>query len=307
MKLIIVGNGFDRAHGLGTSYVEFAKYLKKNDIESWQLLKELTDYDCEEDRWWYQFEEQLHDMKLENMADAIEQAGYDFRIRCEKEEQEYYTIEYLKIVFTPQFQKLKKTFCTWIWSINRIIDNYQNRSKDKIDSIIMEEDIILNFNYTETIESLYGRECYHIHGTSFDPIFFDVDKDTYMNRIVLGHEYENEIEDDKYEDDFHDCYDSEGLVNIEREYRKIFSKKCNEIIAEYPFFSVLEKEYESIDEVIVMGHSLADVDAPYIKKIISIIGDSIPWQVSVYNGNDKEMIEKVKMFFPHSQVTTFSL
>lgn len=57
MKLIIVGNGFDRAHGLGTSYVEFAKYLKKNDIESWQLLKELTDYDCEEDRWWYQFEE----------------------------------------------------------------------------------------------------------------------------------------------------------------------------------------------------------------------------------------------------------
>lgn len=53
MKLIIVGNGFDRAHGLGTSYVEFAKYLKKNDIESWQLLKELTDYDCEEDRWWY--------------------------------------------------------------------------------------------------------------------------------------------------------------------------------------------------------------------------------------------------------------
>lgn len=36
-------------------------------------------------------------MKLENMADAIEQAGYDFRIRCEKEEQEYYTIEYLKI------------------------------------------------------------------------------------------------------------------------------------------------------------------------------------------------------------------
>lgn len=171
----------------------------------------------------------------------------------------------------------------------------------------MEEDIILNFNYTETIESLYGRECYHIHGTSFDPIFFDVDNDTYMNRIVLGHEYENEIEDDKYEDDFHDCYDSEGPVNIEREYRKIFSKKCNEIIAEYPFFSVLEKEYESIDEVIVMGHSLADVDAPYIKKIISIIGDSIPWQVSVYNGNDKEMIEKVKMFSPHSQVTTFSL
>lgn len=95
--------------------------------------------------------------------------------------------------------------------------------------------------------------------------------------------------------------------SILREYRKIFSKKCNEIIAEYPFFSVLEKEYESIDEVIVMGHSLADVDAPYIKKIISIIGDSIPWQVSVYNGNDKEMIEKVKMFSPHSQVTTFSL
>lgn len=56
-----------------------------------------------------------------------------------------------------------------------------------------------------------------------------------------------------------------------------------------------------------MGYSLADVDAPYIKKIISIIGDSIPWQVSVYNGNDKEMIEKVKMFSPHSQVTTFSL
>lgn len=80
-KLIIVGNGFDLAHGLKTSYNDFAKYYKNNLV----LIKfhELVDkigssipiYDIDgniKDITWYSFEE-----NIERITQYIFQKNFD--------------------------------------------------------------------------------------------------------------------------------------------------------------------------------------------------------------------------------------
>jgi len=65
MNLFIIGNGFDRAHGLPTSYINFRNYLEDED---WQYLVDMEAlYDCipesrrewAEKRLWQEFENNL--------------------------------------------------------------------------------------------------------------------------------------------------------------------------------------------------------------------------------------------------------
>ena len=62
-KLIVVGNGFDLAHGLKTSYWDFAEYYnKRNEILEFKNLESEVKLDPtsqipEDDNSWYSFED----------------------------------------------------------------------------------------------------------------------------------------------------------------------------------------------------------------------------------------------------------
>ena len=55
--LYIIGNGFDRHHGMETSYSQFRNWLEEKDLSVLCTIDELFGY-CDDD-WWQYFESNL--------------------------------------------------------------------------------------------------------------------------------------------------------------------------------------------------------------------------------------------------------
>ncbi|STA93103.1 AbiH family protein [Clostridium cochlearium] len=76
MDLFIVGNGFDRAHGLATSYIDFRRYLEKEDWSYLVRLEEPYGYvpesrqDLVEKLLWREFENNLSDINESEIVDV---------------------------------------------------------------------------------------------------------------------------------------------------------------------------------------------------------------------------------------------
>ena len=56
----------------------------------------------------------------------------------------------------------------------------------------------------------------------------------------------------------------------------------------------------NIRQIIVLGHSLNDVDLPYFDKIIQATGKNALWKFSFYN---KEDIERINNFIGRTSLT----
>lgn len=55
----------------------------------------------------------------------------------------------------------------------------------------------------------------------------------------------------------------------------------------------------NVDKVVVYGHSLANVDLPYFKKIVNSVQKNAEWFISIFYQNSEEKqkeVEKVKNF-----------
>ncbi|WP_324255704.1 AbiH family protein [Klebsiella pneumoniae] len=75
-----------------------------------------------------------------------------------------------------------------------------------------------------------------------------------------------------------DAYDS-----IDKYFGKTFKPSEDIIKEETVFFSSLK----NVDEVIVLGHSLAEVDGVYFAEINKSIQENARWIVALYLGEEK--------------------
>ena len=88
MKIYILGNGFDLAHNLKTSYRDFRDYLEDTDLEYLIQLEEMYGYYPEskismvQDNLWKEFEYQLGEIDAESKVDD----GKDFYLGLEIED-----------------------------------------------------------------------------------------------------------------------------------------------------------------------------------------------------------------------------
>ena len=118
----------------------------------------------------------------------------------------------------------------------------------------------LTFNYTKVLERVYGiNQCKicHIHGCTED------------DKIIVGHNHKRNPQD---EDD--------NQLNIKMSRRNIVElmnkneKPVMEIIKKnIAFFNSL---YD-IQRIIVIGHSMAEVDMPYYKEFLKHINRDCIW------------------------------
>ncbi len=154
-KLFIIGNGFDLAHNVNSTFLDFKTYLKKNNEDVSDKLSDLYD----EETLWSNFEEALGDPK-------------------------YTTIEFLYKCFesdiTDSFlQNLKLSLKKWVLSLKINNARSENFFKDSFTS----EDYFLTFNYTNLLEEIYEineNNVIHIHGNAGMAVF-DLDD------IIFGH------------------------------------------------------------------------------------------------------------------------
>lgn len=152
MNVYLLGNGFDLAHGLNTSFVSFRNHL----FLKQSILLDLFDgYD-----YWTNFEENV--CKIDHKAYRVLTSTYGSSIPNFVQSL-YDDVKDELIDFLDENDfKCKKVF-----SFNT-------------------DDYFLNFNYTPTLVETYDIEpnqIYHIHGSLFLKKYFGLDED-----IILGHD-----------------------------------------------------------------------------------------------------------------------
>mgnify|MGYP000022495503 FL=1 len=291
-KLVIIGNGFDIAHNLKTSYWDFREFLKKEREQFLYAFERMYNIfppdfsdprmgaDAEE-RWnkkiksilWEEFETEIGKPNIAEMLDAsesiLEQMDLDGgNIGIEDTMDEYWRLEY---GFVQKFQLYVKEW------IEKISTNHVKPIKDGI--IDDEESFYMSFNYTDTLENVYHIEnVLHIHG--------GVDRVSWVEPI-MGHCNTKDIEYYKNKAiEADECFD-EGSASINHavvNYLKSIYKNTDKIIeANIPFFDKLK----DVEEVTVIGWSAGQADIPYLKKIFESIMENTVWHVYWYDNKAK--------------------
>lgn len=279
MKLFIIGNGFDRGHNLNTSYWDFRKYLKNmypdflRAFEEHYYIYPANDENAQKELLWNELEKNLanidEDIIIED-ALGIEMNLESGDIGIEDTLYEYFTDEYKYIELLAQYLK------QWVRTIRiRDISPKTTLINNRLDAIY------ITFNYTSVLESVYGikeGKVIHIHGSlkakDDDPI--------------LGHGNDYKMQKIK-----------KRLQEAEREYDEKEISICKVISDYYQhtykdvnkyMYRLLNLINMDIDEISVIGHSVAGVDIPYFKNIDVFTHYKAKWIVYYFENNEKQRI-----------------
>jgi|TARA_R100000455_G_C6273429_1_gene131102 hypothetical protein len=278
-KLYIIGNGFDRHHGIPSDYKDFGAYLEKTDYETYQIIER---YFPVNDQSWWQFEEMLAffdtDTLIDDASNFLVSYGAD-------DWSDSYHHDYqfeLDSTVDAISSTMRRHFASWIRQLPiPKTQQLTNAIRVRIDPAAQ----FLNFNYTHTLQKTYcidDAHILHIHGKADQP-----DSD-----IIIGHGWEREPEESlnhHINQEEADTRVIEGNRIVDDYFSQTF-KPCEKIIAKNSlFFAGLN----TVQEILIMGHSLADVDAPYFQEIINNINHAtVKWTVS-YHKDSTEAEERI--------------
>ena len=265
---IEVGNGFDRAHGMPTSYEHFHQWLLENGHKSFvrdfeTLYQDVKDgCDC-----WCNLESALGKISLKQAVefDSYHQECPDV-IREENSSHDAYRCgENLKSVIYVLPHLLRE----WAISIstNGILPVFE----------LCHDARYLSFNYTKTLEDVYkikDSDILHIHETAIN------------NRaLVVGCGVALFDENNDYTSERAD-------VDIQK-IRNILShgKKPVEAILKEPILKTWFENLGEVSLVIVYGHSCSKVDKPYFETVAKSIQKDACWQFYVYDRSNNKVID----------------
>jgi len=297
MKLYVIGNGFDVHHGLDTRYTSFGLYLKNNYLETYELLIEhygFSDLNPDDptsmsDHLWCEFETSMSlldkDSVLEANMDAMPNySSDDFRDR------DRYTLQF-------EMERLLEFLTTDLYkAFKEFILAIQFPPFDHSRSVNIDRDAVyLTFNYTDTLSQYYSIPDENV-------LFIHEKADEYVDELILGHgvdpdnfkervpEPPSGLSDEDLErwmEDQSDQYDYSfelGKDAINQYFSATFKGTEQIIKNNDDFFAKLG----SIDEIYVLGHSLADVDLPYFRKLKQSVRPDAKWIATFYDPDDEE-------------------
>ncbi len=187
--LYILGNGFDKAQGMKTSYPEFYQYLMDNTNDGSPLLQQLKkDINADKELW-------------SDMEEAFGQ--FTSKIKTEVDmENLYFELseclqKYLKSeqsTFKPDKELITKFQNDFVVTGKYLGATDKNRYTNFVKSMPGGKDIsVMTLNYTNTLETLlnlgnatdknfgnnnYFRQVIHVHGQLDDSIIIGVDNES---------------------------------------------------------------------------------------------------------------------------------
>lgn len=266
--LYIIGNGFDLAHDMRTSYEDFHQWLLDNgESSAVNRIESLYLNITNNEGRWCDVESALGSITLEEAInyDRNYQECPD-EIYCEDSSHEAYRCgENLKNVVDI----LPGLLRDWVASIS---------TKDISPKFeIIKDAKFLSFNYTRTLEDAYQIKTdniLHIHETIIE------------NRpLVVGYG-EARFEDDEYVSD-DDTIDVVLIKNLLSHCRKPVDAILKETKPKEWF-----KGLNEIESVIVYGHSCSKVDKPYFETVVRNIKPNALWTFYVHDENKNKSIKK---------------
>ncbi len=293
--LHVIGNGFDRFHNLPTSYWCFHEWLLKNGhngfVESleWFFSDWLQDG---QNLLWRDFEKALGSCDMEESFRDCTQSSEEIKDELSR----YLTSinDTITVNFVnPLRHDMPQLFMQWVQSINEEILGRQPITE--INPALKEfdpEGLFLTFNYTETLEHLYGipsENICHIH-----------------NRVaqdetpIVGHNTQFKM-DEPIE-----------MTLGEREEKKAMENTLNGLKKQHNtnirnnryFFNQINQD---IDTIVVYGHSVGDIDMPYFRYIKNHVNPEATWWISYLTEQDYENVKTLhkKLKLKREQVIPF--
>ena len=267
--LYIIGNGFDLAHGMPTRYGDFKRWLIENGRID--VIHELESaFPVQKDNeflLWSDFEKAL--------------GLYDINKVVNWSWDDLYLTEFSiggQIFGAPDFflntqipDILNEAFTKWSHSIP-----LATTPKD----FHLEKDAYyLTFNYTDTLEVLYGiphNQILHIHGQA-----------SRNDKLIVGHN--RLINPGDYWD-----YNLDMRENNERMQRLTDMNDLRK-----PYYEILEHnnlffmDLNHVRDIHSIGHSCAEVDYPYFQKIKESVDIGAIWHFTPYSNEDRYRINKL--------------
>lgn len=287
MNLFIIGNGFDLAHKLPTSYKNFRLYLETKypkvlnttptfNISSAMMPDGSESYDDDEvvaflidviskaeddgDNW-CNIEQSLGYLDFDDYFDEMSYL-YDEDDENFNEWQMASNYEDVSKNFGDAAVQVKKYFSEWINSIDITNVEVKQSLSDLIDA---SNDYVINFNYTKVLEDIYGVEnVFHIHGEQNED-------------IIIGHGVEKE--------DFENNYigTEDSLIEMHMSLRKDTTKIIQDNRSLFDSLGLVKNIYSH-------GFSFSDVDLPYIKEICSVLDTKdITWYLNNYDDDETRL------------------
>ncbi|MED1471771.1 bacteriophage abortive infection AbiH family protein [Bacillus salipaludis] len=265
-RLFIIGNGFDLHHGMKTRYWDFKEYLSETETG---ILETMEMFNMFGEDLWSNFEANLANIDVQLMFDYYSDSlvSYTDDNWSDRYHHEFqYLIEqdtwYMSDGLISQFVK-------WICSIDLPTKMSAGIAKCFAE---VKDSHYLNFNYTPTLQSLYGiddEKVLHIHNKVVDE----------SSEIILGHAV------GKPESNlalvYGDVRTDEAYDDSIRQYYATTHKSTASVIAKNESFFNSSDKY---NEIIIMGHSLSDVDLPYIQQIkTNLCHENTRWYVSYHS------------------------
>lgn len=257
--LYVTGNGFDLWHKLPTKYSQFYKH-------SAALLDEISEYfDISGDYpLWTDFENDLGKFCWRSLYTACnynDEPDENFKLSMT-----YSLEDDLKEQANDLTESIQTAFKEWIESIS--LDDVQQQF------IFKHPGRFLTFNYTSVLDQIYKiprSHIFHIHGNANE-----------FDDLVIGHnriiDTEPEL-DDEGNSNRHPFSDAEGAAQYPL---YAFRKPVEDILqSHHDYFCQLQ----DVKVVVVLGHSINDIDLPYFKNI-HVNAPGATWVVSQYNDDE---------------------
>ena len=314
MRLFIIGNGFDLAHKMKTSYEDFHAFLQK------QFLCKQMEGNSEKSCVKYYEEDYPY------IPQAI--VGKDGGEVVEPHEAAQFLCSVISRVNGPCWQDFEKllgeiNLIEYFDDLSAVYDrdgdrNYwheANNNEDRAHDLFVavpiikdffkewiasveytwpipafakmidpEQDVFLTFNYTETLERLYGcKNVIHVHGT--------VDSE-----IMVGHDGNADFSEERAPIG---CWDT-----LERLYELL----RKDVHGNIPIVHNAICGFDKTDEVYSYGFSYSDIDLPYIELLCeTLVSSNAHWSFHDYKLDEykAEYERKVRALGFHGEFGAF--
>lgn len=284
-KLYIIGNGFDLAHDMPTSYWHFQKWLKDSKDENarrlhW-ALSHLEGY-CNVSDLWGSLEEGLGEVDIEEYLKDIkdEHVGprgnyIDNYGRVSDAVYAWYDIdkEYILEIISDFFAK-------WIHSIKEDVE-----VDEEFAQWLDPNGIYLSFNYTNTLEKVYNidpQNILHIHGNAKNK----------QDCLEFGHGTIYDLEECEKIGDKVLGFDSDSIAkHYGEELNKLYKDTKSILERNQQWFDELSKNV--IENIYCYGLSFGEVDDLYYEEIVKQVLNA-QWIFYIYEGKNYTDFKKNK-------------
>ena len=293
-RLVIIGNGFDVAHNLPTSYCDFLEQLNEKHHDFFEMICQYIP----KESLWYSFEEALSELDEEQLQDdnlcyLLDYGDENWR------DSAHHDFQYMIGEALSFAKDIPVYFFEWISKINTHV------TPQMPSHLVDKNNLYLSFNYTDTLESVYNipeKNILYIHG-----------KASRGDELIVGHHTDDLVQDEEEpvfssEEErqlYYDNYDEDVRVTeakgIIKSYFKETYKDTETIIANNSSFF---QSISAVNEIYIYGHSLSYIDFDYFIKIHNTITSKCKWNIYCYKAED---YDKAKQLVRTLNITEYAL